>query len=265
MNLTLYKAYSLEDISIFTKASRTVPGFSCFLLSVHAVVCLVNTRGPNQFEFSRPSQLNWTTHASASDGFMHPELEHAYRSETHWKPLFAASDNSSFLYLGQIDLWGSTRGPDLLQVVHWTIAPKLPRHIWRQLGAFQHWHMTINGRVVPLDNHAHIADIVAEDWKGEVVEIYLTRYEEDQLHLVANRSKAFLWYNDRIRSIALKSRTTDYSVDPKEIAYFNGYFNHDWDVPAWIVIPKLDALEMLIAYFLTGTPDGILVSDFGQE
>jgi hypothetical protein len=261
MTFTLYKTYTLAEIQ-GTLHATPVAGYRYFLRLNGAIICIADIEDKSPFSFGTPRELRWKPPQGTindSNGRMADELDAVYRAETLSKFLFAAQNDVTFIYLGELDFGGVTRDSDSLLFARWELQPKLPRELWMQLGSFGDWRLTINGRELLLCQDSNLSTTIENYWSNEVVEIYLTRYEGDVLHLVANGDAAFIWYTDEMHTIGLKSINRSYTGDDERIAYFHGFHPHDWDVPERIVIRKSEAYDILMAYFRSGSPSGLLV------
>jgi hypothetical protein len=266
MKPSLYNWYLRGDIErIAGRTAKKLAASDCFLISSKLLICLANTSSDQRgFVFSKPTELKWIPQDGVIDkstGKLPSDLEKAFTMESCQKLLLATSDNANYMYTGTIDLTAVLADPVGVLAATFLVTPKLSRDVWFRFGSFSDWQLWVNGRYLSIGVNLDLKACLSQDWEASIVEIFLTRFEGDYLHLVSNGDFAFASYVDEAGRISLTSRNSSCDYDPEEIISFTGFGGSDWDVEARSVISKSDALQILFSFFQTGKVDSLVKTD----
>lgn len=268
----LYKNYQRSEIDLLFPggAPDTFVG-GAFLLGFKTIVTLATINSFKQgFSFSTSSQLVWSPKPGTAEadsmvnGQLLEPLQKAFLSQRFKRLLFASKNALDYEYLGQIEISSvgllsmNDRGPNAKRAAFFHVNPKLSFEAWSRFGEFAGWKLTINRRCQVLPADADIEAALNPDWKSSIVEIFLTRYEGDCLHLVANNDLAVVMYSDESRDIGMSSRNITYSGKPNAVTHLMGFDNANWDTPTRDIVSKSEALELLKTFFYTGHPTGLI-------
>jgi hypothetical protein len=268
MKPTLYQSYQRDQIDLLLlKKAPSITIANAFVVAPKLLICLVNIAAPERtFIFNKPSELTWspkpgTPEASDIVTCRLPDpLEKVFTSRSYQRLLFVTDDAVNYQYVGEIGLSFVGVRSSVGRIASFYITPKLPLNTWSQFGGYSHWQLTVNSRTQSLSQDADLGVALAPEWGSDVVEVFLTRYEEDYLHLVANGDNAVVMYIDRARGVGMSSRNANYSGKPRALVHLMGIDHADWDTPARDVVSKREALELLKAFFRFGEPQGLVAS-----
>jgi hypothetical protein len=268
MNLSLYQSYLRTEIEqLFPGKATPAVVASTFLVTSKLLICIIDTRRHGgDFVFNKPSELTWSPKLGTPEAInmvacQLPEpLEQAFASQNCSRLLFVSNDSINYQYVGEIGLSFVGVRPSVGRIASFYITPKLSRIAWSQFGGYSHWHLTVNSRMKSLSQDDDLERSLAPEWREDVVDVFLTRYEEDYIHVVVNGDAAVVMYMDQARGIDMASRNAKYSGKPRAIIHLMGFDHADWDTLARDVVSRGEALELLKAFFRTGEPQGLVGS-----
>jgi hypothetical protein len=272
MKPTLYRSYTRSEIDAFLPDGSTpVVAGDAFLVTPTRVLGLVRVGTPERtFYFRGPGELVWTPRPgpggvdvlgknSFFDGVGAPLLPTG--AVQRW--LFVTDDGTSYQYVGKFmfGMLSSTSREE--RRVHSPnasahLSPKLPRDVWARYGSYAGWKINVNSRLLYLPEGADIAAALRPESDADVFEVYLTRYEDDYFHLIANGDHAVVWYNVLEGGLVLRSQNANYTGAAEDLAGLSGFYQDDWETRASYTISRAEALALLKVFFETGEPRGLV-------
>ncbi len=267
MGPILYRSYQRTEIdALFSKQMQPVVVAGTFLVTPKLVVCLVNTGAAEKpFHFNKPSELIWSPKAVAPEEAdmiacqLPNSLEKAFASRRCRHLVFATNDAVNYQYVGTIQLASIAVRQPGARVASFHLTPKLSLDAWCKYSGYSDWQLTVNARSQSLSRDADIDAALAPYRESDIVEVFLTRYQEDYMHLVANGDSAIVTYVDEEAGVGMSSRNTNFGGKFQAITHLTGFDHADWDTPARNVVSRAEALELLKTFFRTGEPQGLIL------
>jgi hypothetical protein len=270
MKPTLYRSYTRSEIDAFLPEGPTpVAAGDAFLVTPTRVLGLVRVGTPERtFYFRGPGELIWTPGPGGVDvlgkNSFFDGVGAAFLptgSVPRW--LFVTDDGTNYQYVGKF-MFGmcSSNSRDERRVyapnasAH--LSPKLPRDAWARYGSYLGWKANANARLLYLPEGADVAAALRPESDADVFELFLTRYEDDVFHLVANGNHATVSYCVLDRGLWMHSRNADYTGDAEESVVLTGFYDDDWETNASQAIPRAEALRLLKEFVATGEPRGLV-------
>jgi hypothetical protein len=134
-----------------------------------------------------------------------------------------------------------------------SLANRVPRPIWLELGGYSGWEVEVNHAVTYVDSGDQTAfrDLLGLLTQNEYGHVSLTRYEEDSLHLHTNRQRAWLMYLREPEDTGLYL-ASDASPGEDEREEFRCGCGISMDFPRRRTVPISDGLAIAEAFFVSG-------------
>jgi hypothetical protein len=254
----------LEPYEVYTRANAIdvadggVAICDAFFLGSRLGVCLADVSCVGcSFSMSTPRYIVWTPAIGTVTNADRMTIQRAMISPKFEVLLFILVGESRYMFIGRIDL-GLIKPLKHGRIQFgFAVAPKLPKEHWRKFGSYSDWRLTINGEALSLEGSADLGAVLSEKWKSDVIDLELTRYEEDVMSVIANNGFACVRYIDAFKKTGLFSVNPRYEDDPRAKYVFSGYGGTDWEEDLNTVISKEEALNLMVSFFRSGTPDGL--------
>jgi len=171
--------------------------------------------------------------------------------------IFANNEPSGFYYLGEgwIAGLGFDYKPANTRCLYCRITPKLPRHLWTKFGGYAHWLLTIGDKEFQVAGVEEAMTLIERNWHKSTKELYLTRYERDQLNALVNeKGEAMVRYLQLEPQKELYSGTFDWNSDRTSFVRFSG---DEWEVPSSTVVSRALAIDLIKSFLARGRPVGL--------
>jgi hypothetical protein len=267
MSPSLYNWYSRPEIDRLAGGlAKPVACCNYYVRTPKQLFCLASVDSDKKdYYLSTPSTLTWHPRFDSPEnstflgkGKLPIELDEALHQQACQKLLFVAKDNCNYMYIGDISLFFVGLDENRDRIVRFHIKPKLSREAWSLFGSYTDWLLTVNGQLRNISSLPDLQTILTQSQNLQIVDIWLTRYEEDQLHLVVNGEYGYVKYLNEEEDLALLSRNPRIQRSGDEIFSFAGFGGSDWDVEERAVVSKSEAFHILTVFFQKGTAEGLL-------
>jgi hypothetical protein len=205
-----------------------------------------------------PSTLIWRpteTHVSRADFSWLPDSARrprAPRQKSEFHLLFVRRPSArTYTFFGPAHL-GSYGVQAGAPTATFSLANRVPRPIWLELGGYSGWEVDVNHAVTHVDcgDQTGLRDLLAPLTQSEYGHVSLTRYEEDSLHLHTNRQRAWLMYLREPQDTGLYLASDVGREDERE--EFRCGCGISLDFPRRRTAPISDGLAIVATFFVSG-------------
>jgi hypothetical protein len=255
----LYNCYTRGEIASLAGSAQEplADAAAEFLLFSGRAVCIATaSRNPRRTHFPLPTQFCWVPEVPCRLNLLDPvpwfppKVRHALLTNSAKTHLFLRQDDIRCLYCGDMELASfGDEGPGFCSAL-FSLVPKLPHDLWRQVGLFTDWLLTVNGVSTCVDSESSFYRAIGEAKKSDALELVLTRYEEDHLMLLASGDTAVAYYSAKtIGKVTKSQKRIVESKEPLSFLLSNGELMYE--APDHI-IRKEQAFQVLEAFYQSG-------------